>query len=659
MSDVFLFGKHKSKSFEEVSKSDPGYCKWTLGLEETKGQLGEFKQYLQTLPSMTQLSQTPNKRMSSQPASQSSSKPEISLTVTLCPASIKRDKLHYGLRLDGFLPTEEWQRLNTTEGLSRGASSRDWIFPADHINEVISRVDYPVNMLPSWIIDLVGSTGVVPVKASPLYYSDFPELANSILPYQREGIQYALERKGKCLIGDEMGLGKTLQALVIAWEWNQTEWPLLVVCPSSIRFVWEDQIKKWLPGKLPSWSVQVIRKGSDVISQNSRVVIVGYPMISRPEFQKMPNGRSFQVLICDESHYIKEMNSKRTRAIIPLIKKAKRSILLSGTPALNNAEELYPQLTSLVTVKGPTLTEYRSRFCNHVTFRIPRTGAVVDKWSGCRNQDELHALLSSTVMIRRTKASVLTQLPSKVRHKVVLESIDTFDSREVKRLNEEWQSKNWELDMKLIMNLWRLTGTCKQPHAQEYIENLLENCTDKILVFSHHKAMQDALEERLKDIGVPYMRIDGSTPQAVRARNVEIFQTDPQCRVALLSITACAEGITLTAATLVVFCELYWSPGIMEQAEARAHRVGQASSVLVHFLVMPGSPDEFVFSLLEKKKKDTSAILDGLSLGLDCHDLKGTQDIIDIDDFVDLDDIGDIYDLQDISSPMMKIQRLE
>merc|ERR550537_1061713 len=93
---------------------------------------------------------------------------------------------------------------------------------------------------------------------------------------------------------------------------------------------------------------------------------------------------------------------------------------------------------------------------------------------------------------------------------------------------------------------------------------------------------------------------------------VNRFQEEETCRVALLSITACCEGLTLTAAGLVVFAELYWVPGAIEQAEARAHRIGTThNKIVVEFLVVPNSPDEYIYNSLERKKKDTSHVLNG------------------------------------------------
>ena len=85
-----------------------------------------------------------------------------------------------------------------------------------------------------------------------------------------------------------------------------------------------------------------------------------------------------------------------------------------------------------------------------------------------------------------------------------------------------------------------------------------------------------------------FIRIDGSTSSNMRKHYCDAFQTDDNVRVALLSITAANAGITLTAAHLVVFAELFWNPGILTQAEDRAHRIGQTDSVTVQYLVATG-----------------------------------------------------------------------
>merc|ERR1719492_697777 len=132
--------------------------------------------------------------------------------------------------------------------------------------------------------------------------------------------------------------------------------------------------------------------------------------------------------------------------------------------------------------------------------------------------------------------------------------------------------------------------------------------------------ISELLDKQLSKEGLCHMRIDGRTPGAKRAGLVKKFQEEPSCRIVLLSIAACGEGLTLTAAGLVIFAELYWVPGAMEQAEARAHRIGSThSKVIVEFLVVPNSPDERIFSCLERKTKDTSCVLDGTCKSLDAE----------------------------------------
>eukprot|EP00929_Paragymnodinium_shiwhaense_P048598 TRINITY_DN24549_c0_g1_i4.p1 TRINITY_DN24549_c0_g1~~TRINITY_DN24549_c0_g1_i4.p1 ORF type:complete len:188 (-),score=34.20 TRINITY_DN24549_c0_g1_i4:59-622(-) len=146
----------------------------------------------------------------------------------------------------------------------------------------------------------------------------------------------------------------------------------------------------------------------------------------------------------------------------------------------------------------------------------------------------------------------------------------------------------------------------------------------KFLVFAHHLRMLDALEKALLAEGLradipadeeeesqAYMRIDGRTPLVDRAAAVERFQQNDAVRVALLSLTACCQGLTLTAASLVVFAELFWVPGTLLQAEDRAHRVGQEKCVDIHYLVAPGTIDERMFQAVQLRAKDADSVVDG------------------------------------------------
>ncbi|CAE7676732.1 Marcal1 [Symbiodinium pilosum] len=125
--------------------------------------------------------------------------------------------------------------------------------------------------------------------------------------------------------------------------------------------------------------------------------------------------------------------------------------------------------------------------------------------------------------------------------------------------------------------------------------------------------MMDVLESTLQDrLQGGYIRIDGSTNQKERPELVEQFQRDEDCHVALLSITAMSEGVTLTAAEAVVFAELQWTPGIIVQCEARAHRLGQKNCVLIQYLLLEESAtDARCYKRLEEKHRHAGMVLDG------------------------------------------------
>merc|ERR1719291_1109758 len=125
-------------------------------------------------------------------------------------------------------------------------------------------------------------------------------------------------------------------------------------------------------------------------------------------------------MICDEAHFLKSTGSLRTRALLPMIRKARRAILLTGTPAVNNAAELYPLVDALLPGLVPSEDQFLERYCEKQQFP-GMGGRQVVRWKGSRKPEELHLLLTSTVMIRRLKDQVLAQLPTKRRQRVRLE----------------------------------------------------------------------------------------------------------------------------------------------------------------------------------------------------------------------------------------------
>ncbi|XP_045638925.1 DNA annealing helicase and endonuclease ZRANB3 isoform X1 [Ursus americanus] len=441
------------------------------------------------------------------------------------------------------------------------------------------------------------------------------KLRAKLLPFQKDGIAFALRRDGRCMVADEMGLGKTIQAIAIAYFYKE-EWPLLIVVPSSLRYPWTEEIEKWIP-ELDPEGISVIQNKTDVgrIS-TSKVTVLGYGLLTKDAETLIDalNNQKFKVVIVDESHYMKSRNATRSTILLPIVQKAKRAILLTGTPALGRPEELFMQIEALFPQKFGTWTEYAKRYCNaHIRFFGKRP-----QWDcrGASNLNELHQLLSD-IMIRRLKTDVLTQLPPKVRQRIPFD-IPSAAAKELNTSFEEWEklirapnAGATETVMGLITRLFKQTAIAKAGAVKDYIKMMLQNDSLKFLVFAHHLSMLQACTEAVIENKARYIRIDGSVPSSERIHLVNQFQKDPDTRVAILSIQAAGQGLTFTAATHVVFAELYWDPGHIKQAEDRAHRIGQCTSVNIHYLVANGTLDTLMWGMLNRKTQVTGSTLNG------------------------------------------------
>jgi len=169
---------------------------------------------------------------------------------------------------------------------------------------------------------------------------------------------------------------------------------------------------------------------------------------------------------------------------------------------------------------------------------------------------------------------------------------------------------------------YSMTGEAKLPGIRDYVNYLVDNSC-KFLIFAHHSEVLDAIEDVIIDDKIGYIRIDGKVAIDKRQDLVNKFQTDEECLVAILSITACATGLTLTKASTVVFAELHFTPSIMIQAEDRAHRIGQdAGCVNIHYLVGEDTLDVLLFRKLNEKQNIVSTTLDNKSKDLNVTKIK-------------------------------------
>ncbi|XP_031614904.1 SWI/SNF-related matrix-associated actin-dependent regulator of chromatin subfamily A-like protein 1 [Oreochromis aureus] len=421
-----------------------------------------------------------------------------------------------------------------------------------------------------------------------------PSLTRSLMPFQREGVNFAVSKQGRLLLADDMGLGKTIQAICIA-AYYRKEWPLLVVTPSSVRFTWAEAFRRWLPSLTPD-SINVVVKAKDSL-RSGLISIISYDLLSRMD--KQQPGNPFNVLIMDESHFLKNMKTARCKAALPLLKVAKRVILLSGTPAMSRPAELYTQILAVRPTLFPRFHEFGIRYCD------ARQMTWGWDYTGSSNLGELKLLLEECLMLRRLKSEVLSQLPAKQR-KVVTVTIDGINTRTkaalsaaAKQLAKGHRNKMEEKEALLVF--YNHTAEAKLQAIMEYITDMLECGREKFLVFAHHKLVLDHITTELEKKNVDFIRIDGSTPSAERQQLCERFQYSAKTCVAVLSITAANMGLTLHSADLVIFAELFWNPGVLIQAEDRVHRIGQTSSVNIHYLVAKGTADDHLWPMIQEK----------------------------------------------------------
>ena len=423
-----------------------------------------------------------------------------------------------------------------------------------------------------------------------------------LFPFQEEGIRFALEHEGT-LIADEMGLGKGVQAIGVINE-DPTLRKIIIVCPASLRIPWRRELERWLNRPL-SIAVVGVDVGFIQTLFGKDVLIINWDRLSR--FTKELSASTYDFCVLDECHYAKSLEARRTKAALAI--KARRRIALSGTPLLNRPIEIYPVLSWLSPSEWPESDwfAFATRYCGA---RHNQFGWDV---SGASNLPELSQRLRSTVMIRRTKAQVLPQLPPKLRTVVEL-----YPDAEMKRLLK-WELKVFEtrflridhdsIDWDDLAVVRHETALAKVPLVVEYAAELLDGGVRKIVIFAHHRDVIARLVEGLSRFN-PVILVGGMIPQA-RQNSIDAFQGDPSVRIFIGNIQAAGTGITLAPASSVcLFAELSWTPAEMTQCEDRLHRIGTKDSVHVQHLVLEGSLDAMMVKVLIKKQKVLDAVLD-------------------------------------------------
>ena len=380
--------------------------------------------------------------------------------------------------------------------------------------------------------------------------------------------------------------------------------PAIIVVPASLKLNWNREIDRWMT---QAKHVHIINGTKPYSLPTADLYIVNYDLLIA--WLDTLLALKTPLLIADEVHMCKNTKTQRTKSLQKLAREIPRVIGLTGTPVTNRPAELWPLLNMVDRAAWPNFFPFAKRYCN----------AYHDGWSwhfdGASHLDELHAHIKPYV-VRRTKAQVLTELPAKQRTPLVVEldfasrrayqaAIGTARSHIAEaRQNHVALGAN---HLALIEYAKQAAVAGKLPHAFNWIQDFL--ATDKkLVVFATHHSTVDSVIEHF---GAQAVKLTGHENVQQRQSAVDRFQSDDTVRLFVGNIRAAGVGITLTAASNVLFLELDWTPGAHSQAEDRTHRIGQTDSVTSFYMLAANTIDEDIYTLLEAKRQIVDTVSDG------------------------------------------------
>jgi SNF2 family DNA or RNA helicase len=308
--------------------------------------------------------------------------------------------------------------------------------------------------------------------------------------YQEEGVDF-LRANTRCILGDQMGLGKTPQALMAL---EPDDYPVVVVCPASVRMVWQQEAEKWLNGV----STQAIRTGKDIVT-GADITIISYSLFGTITLKRP------QTLIVDEAHYCQSRSTLRTQRIAAA-SKGLTLWLLTGTPMWSRPRSLYP-LLAMVGGWKKTYKEFAMKFCAGGYMMKPIRGRGMTRvWddSGSSNLGEL-ALLVQPYILRRLKSDVLKELPPKTRQIITVKHRLSKEEKEMSGFDFK-SLEGGVIPAGPIATAVKETALWKMKSINQHIVDLMES-VDKIIVFAWNREVMTRIQNANKRYGLSLIHI--------------------------------------------------------------------------------------------------------------------------------------------------------
>jgi non-specific serine/threonine protein kinase len=439
-------------------------------------------------------------------------------------------------------------------------------------------------------------------------------LKEILRPYQESGFQwlnYLREVQWGGILADDMGLGKTIQALSFIHHLKQEQGTLkaLVVCPTTLMFNWQNEIRKFTPSLTYYIHHGGSRSRENLGSAAIDVIITTYGTL-RSDIKQFVDV-SFDYVVLDESQAIKNPGSKVTKAAGLL--KAKNRLCLSGTPLQNNTFDIFAQMNFLNPGMLGSVEFFKQEFS------IP-----IDKFGEKEQKDHLRKLLYPFIL-RRTKEQVAKDLPEKQEMVLFCEMGD--EQRKIyEAYRNDYRDKILGVvedqgiqksQLTILQGLMKLRQICDSPaivkeeerfpnvsvKLEEIGREITENISNhKALIFSQFLGMLALIKEKMKELGVDYEYFDGSSTVNEREKAIHRFQNDENCRVFLISLKAGGVGLNLTAADYVYIVDPWWNPAVEQQAIDRTHRIGQTKNIFAYRMICTDTVEDKILKLQERKR---------------------------------------------------------
>ena len=448
-----------------------------------------------------------------------------------------------------------------------------------------------------------------------------PAVRKSMEPWIKDSVQYyqhqadgvrELAVRRSFILADDMGLGKTLTALTVfavdvARGWAQT---CVIITPPTLKGNWLDEIVKFTGFPVVILDgppeIRVVQLFEYMKMTGPKILIMNYEHAYLEE-KALANLR-FDIAIYDEAHYIKNPEAKRTIAVLGV--NSRRSFMLTGTPFLNQINELWCLLHRVDPQRFPRYYSFVNRYCVYGGYN---NRSIV----GVKNEKELMDILHS-YMLRRMKDDCLDLpevLPIERRVDLHAEQRDLYDqiNEELRYVNLDGDEEEIDNTLTKFLRLKQICGTTLSFTGEDVsakldlaIEDDLEvlRAGRKVVVFTQFRTVQAAYMNRMKVHGVPVFEINGDVPQLKRPKVAEAWGATKEPAVFSAIIRVGAEGLNLTAASDMSFLDKDYTPGKMDQALDRCRRIGTdiTQPIRVRSYICRGTVENRIEQILRTKR---------------------------------------------------------